>query len=185
MIFFVIIKVFYVFYICNFPDKNKHLKINLEIEMYLKKVLFFLLLLSCSFGFATETITLEDAVQLALQMIGASDVPSSISIYANSFDAKQHIINYIGEWNQKQTTTNNKITYSDATAFLTDTLGNLIDIISYVLIAFAAISLIVSSIMIGIITYTSVIERTKEIGLLRSLGARKKDISRVFNSETM
>jgi len=130
-------------------------------------------------------LTRDDALQLALQMIGASDVPSSISIYANSFDAKQNIINYINAWNEKETDTNNKITYSDATAFLTDTLGNLIDIISYVLIAFAAISLVVSSIMIGIITYTSVIERTKEIGVLRSIGARKKDISRVFNSETL
>ncbi len=129
-------------------------------------------------------ISSEDAMELALQMIGASIVPSSISIYTNSFDAKQNVINYIGEWNKKDLAVKNKISYSDATAFLTETLGNLIDIISYVLIAFAGISLVVSSIMIGIITYTSVIERTKEIGVLRSIGARKKDISRVFNSET-
>jgi len=131
------------------------------------------------------TLSDEDVKQLMLQAIGASDIPVSISIYTKSFDAKQNVINYITEWNNSTKTANNKITYSDATAFLTDTLGNLIDIISYVLIAFAGISLVVSSIMIGIITYTSVIERTKEIGVLRSIGARKKDISRVFNSETL
>ena len=130
-------------------------------------------------------LTKDDAMELVLQMIGASKVPSSVSLYAKSFDAKQNIVNYIGEWNSKSHTANNKITYSDATEFLTETLGSLIDIISYVLIAFAAISLVVSSIMIGIITYTSVIERTKEIGVLRSIGARKKDITRVFNSETL
>ena len=82
------------------------------------------------------------------------------------------------------TVRNNKIVINDSAGFLTETLGTLIDIVSYVLIAFSAISLVVSSIMIGVITYTSVIERTKEIGVLRSIGARKKDITRVFNSET-
>jgi putative ABC transport system permease protein len=130
-------------------------------------------------------LTKDDAIQLALQMIGASSIPSSISVYTKSFDAKTNLINYIGEWNSQPHAANNKITYSDATEFLTKTLGNLVDIVSYVLIAFAGISLVVSSIMIGIITYTSVIERTKEIGVLRSIGARKKDITRVFNSETL
>ena len=127
----------------------------------------------------------DDALQLALQMIGASSVPSSISVYTKSFDAKQNLIDYIAEWNKTSHPANNQITYSDATEFLTETLGTLIDIISYVLIAFSGVSLVVSSIMIGIITYTSVIERTKEIGVLRSIGARKKDITRVFNSETL
>ena len=77
-----------------------------------------------------------------------------------------------------------KIIYGDQSQLITTTLGSIISIISYVLIAFASISLVVSSIMIGVITYTSVIERTKEIGVLRSLGARKKDVSRVFNAET-
>ena len=75
--------------------------------------------------------------------------------------------------------------YTDASELLASTMGNMVDIISYVLIAFAAVSLVVSSIMIAIITYVSVIERTKEIGVLRSIGARKKDISRVFNAETV
>lgn len=126
----------------------------------------------------------DDAIQMALQMVGASNIPSSVSFYASSFDAKKNVISHIDTWNNTEHTANNKIVYSDAAGFLTETLGSLIDIISYVLIAFAAISLVVSSIMIGIITYTSVIERTKEIGVLRSIGARKKDIARVFNSET-
>ena len=130
-------------------------------------------------------LTKDDALQLALQMIGASSVPNSISIYTKSFDAKQNLVDHIAKWNKQSHTANNKITYSDATEFLTETLGTLIDIISYVLIAFSGVSLVVSSIMIGIITYTSVIERTKEIGVLRSIGARKKDITRVFNSETL
>ena len=91
----------------------------------------------------------------------------------------------IDEYNATVETEGEKIVYSDTTGFLTTTLGSLVNIVSYVLIAFAGISLVVSSVMIGIITYTSVIERTKEIGVLRSIGARKKDISRIFNSETI
>ncbi len=130
-------------------------------------------------------LTKDDAIQMALQMVGASDIPTSVSFYTNSFDGKKNVINYINDWNKVEHDANNKIVYTDATGFLTETLGMLIDIISYVLIAFAAISLVVSSVMIGIITYSSVIERTKEIGVLRSIGARKKDISRIFNSETI
>ncbi len=128
-------------------------------------------------------LTKKDARQYALQTLGASDIPVSITLYPTSFDAKDEIGNYISDWNDEHP--DNKITYSDQTAFLTDTMGQLVNIISYVLIAFASISLIVSSIMISIITYVSVIERTKEIGVLRSIGARKKDISRVFNAETL
>ena len=91
----------------------------------------------------------------------------------------------IEEYNSKQINDNLHIVYSDTSAFLTSTLGEMVNIVSYVLIAFSGISLVVSSVMIGIITYTSVIERRKEIGILRSIGARKKDISRIFNSETI
>ncbi len=129
-------------------------------------------------------LTEDDAMQLALQMLGASDLPTSVMFYTSSFDAKKDVMDYINAWNSKTTERNNKIVINDAAGFLTETLGSLIDIVSYVLIAFSAISLVVSSIMIGVITYTSVIERTKEIGVLRSIGARKKDIARVFNAET-
>ena len=112
-------------------------------------------------------------------------MPFAVYFYPTSFDAKQDIIEYINSWNNTEKGKQNKILYTDATEMLTGTLGAIIDMVSYVLIAFAAISLIVSSVMIGIITYTSVIERTKEIGVLRSIGARKKDISRIFNTETV
>ncbi len=129
-------------------------------------------------------ITLEEVLDLALQSVGASSIPTGIFVYPTTFDAKQNFINYVSEWNSSNDGLKNKIVYTDVTGFLTSTLGQLVNIISYVLIAFSSVSLIVSSIMIGIITYTSVIERTKEIGVLRSIGARKKDISRLFNAET-
>ena len=129
-------------------------------------------------------ITIDEVIELALQAVGASSIPTGIYIYPKTFEAKENVLNYIEEWNESEIGQGNNIIPTDATGFLTSTLGQLVDIISYVLIAFASISLIVSSIMIGIITYTSVIERTKEIGVLRSIGARKKDISRLFNAET-
>ena len=129
-------------------------------------------------------ITIDEVIELALQAVGASSIPTGIYIYPKTFEAKENVLNYIEEWNESEIGQGNNIISTDATGFLTSTLGQLVDIISYVLIAFASISLIVSSIMIGIITYTSVIERTKEIGVLRSIGARKKDISRLFNAET-
>ena len=131
------------------------------------------------------TLTTEDAFELALQQIGTSRIPVNIKFYPKNFSAKKEIISLINEYNQTKQNDSEKIVYSDASEFLTSTLGSLVEIISYVLIAFAGISLVVSSIMISIITYVSVIERTKEIGVLRSIGARKKDISRVFNAETL
>ena len=130
-------------------------------------------------------LTVDQVLDIALQMVGASSIPTGIYAYTNSFDAKQNFIDYVNDWNKTETGKTNEIVYTDATQILTESLGQLIDIISYVLIAFAAVSLVVSSIMIGIITYVSVIERTREIGVLRSMGARKKDISRVFNAETV
>lgn len=131
------------------------------------------------------TLSDEDAFDVAMQQIGISSIPVSIKFYPKNFDAKDRIVAMIDEYNTTVDTEAEKIIYSDTTGFLTTTLGSLVNIVSYVLIAFAGISLVVSSVMIGIITYTSVIERTKEIGVLRSIGARKKDISRIFNSETI
>lgn len=129
-------------------------------------------------------MTAEEATNLGLQMVGASTIPTGIYLYPKDFDGKAEVLKLIDDWNASENGAHNKIVYTDATEVLTGTLGELINIISYVLIAFAAISLLVSSIMIGIITYVSVIERTKEIGVLRSIGARKRDIARVFNAET-
>ena len=124
-----------------------------------------------------------------LEKMGVVDLdsPSSISIYPKDFEAKDGIAASIESYNQRQRNEGkeeNVITYSDIVGTMMNSVSTIIDAISYVLIAFVAISLVVSSIMIGIITYISVLERTKEIGILRSIGASKKDISRVFNAET-
>lgn len=111
------------------------------------------------------------------------DAPSSISIYTDSFEGKDAITSCIEEYN-KTADEDSKITYTDYVALLTSSITSIVDVISYVLIAFVAVSLIVSSIMIGIITYISVLERTKEIGILRAIGASKRNISQVFNAET-
>lgn len=111
------------------------------------------------------------------------DAPASISIYTDSFENKDAIAACIEQYNETATE-DTRITYTDYVAMLTSSITTIIDGISYVLIAFVAISLIVSCIMIGIITHISVMERTKEIGILRALGASKRNISQVFNAET-
>lgn len=131
------------------------------------------------------TYTKEQYKDILLQRVGASSTPWSISIFPKDFTAKKAITAHLDAYNKDITEDAHKILYMDAAALLSDTMGQMVDIISIALVAFAAVSLVVSSIMIGIITYVSVIERTKEIGVLRSIGARKKDISRVFNAETV
>lgn len=116
------------------------------------------------------------------------DTPSQIDIYATDFDSKEKVQNIIKDYNKLQQDDGkeeNVINYTDYVGIMMSSVGTIINAISYVLIAFVAISLIVSSIMIGIITYISVLERTKEIGVLRSIGASKKDVSRIFNAETL
>ncbi len=125
----------------------------------------------------------SDIIDLYLQIYGASNIPTGMYFYVKSFEGKDDFMRMIDTWNDKEGVY--KISIADSTSFLTSMLKSLVNIISYVLVAFAAISLLVSSIMIAIITYTSVIERTKEIGVLRSVGASKRDVSRVFNAETI
>ena len=125
-----------------------------------------------------------------LTKLGVVDLnkPSAINIYPKDFKAKDNISNIITDYNNRQTEEGkeeNVINYTDVVGIMMDSISTIIDVISYVLIAFVGISLVVSSIMIGIITYISVLERTKEIGILRSIGASKKDVSRVFNAETL
>lgn len=119
-----------------------------------------------------------------LQVLGATAVPYAISIYPTDFDSKDEVLAYLDAYNTKQDNPEDEIIYTDLASMVTTLSGNIMDAITYVLIAFSSISLVVSVIMIGIITYISVLERTKEIGVLRALGARKKDITRVFNAET-
>ena len=121
-----------------------------------------------------------------LQELGyvSLDSPKSINIYPKNFDSKEKITNIISTYNNEKGE-EYKISYTDYIALIISNITKIINIISYVLIAFVAISLVVSSIMIAIITYISVMERRKEIGILRSIGASKKDVKRVFNAETV
>ncbi len=116
------------------------------------------------------------------------DKPSAINIYAKDFESKDKIKNIIDDYNKNQEeigNSGNVISYSDLVGMLMNSVTDIVDMISYILIGFVSISLVVSSIMIGIITYISVLERTKEIGILRAIGASKKDVTRVFNAETL
>ena len=115
--------------------------------------------------------------------LGATTVPYDIMIFPKDFDAKAEVLAYLDEWNKDKSDADT-IVYTDLADVMTTLSGDIMDAITIVLVAFSAISLVVSSIMIGIITYISVLERTKEIGVLRALGARKKDIHRVFDAET-
>ncbi len=137
----------------------------------------------------TYTANKDASYEKNLDKLAAIDIeePTSINIYPKNFEAKDKIADAIESYNQKQKDEGkeeNVINYTDMVGLMMKSVSQIIDTISYVLIAFVAISLIVSSIMIGIITYISVLERTKEIGILRAIGASKKDISRVFNAET-
>ncbi|MDR0958121.1 MAG: ATP-binding cassette domain-containing protein [Clostridiales bacterium] len=125
----------------------------------------------------------ETNKQAILSYLGGNATPYFIMIYPTSFDAKQQVTDYLDSYNQDKDM-KDKVIYTDLAATITTLSSGIMDAITVVLIAFAAISLVVSLIMICIITYTSVIERTKEIGILRALGARKKDITRVFDAET-
>ena len=129
-------------------------------------------------------LDVDERHEIYMQKIGASTLPKDIYVYPKSFDAKDDIKAYLDAYNSNKLHMDDKIMYMDAATMMTDMVKQIIDIISIVLVCFAAVSLVVSSIMIGIITYVSVVERTKEIGVLRAIGARKVDIGNVFNAET-
>ena len=114
--------------------------------------------------------------------LGGVDLANSIKIYPISFDDKNLVTGYLDAWNDANESA--KVTYTDSLELVINMVNTMIDIISYALIAFTSISLVVSTVMIGIITYVSVVERIKEIGVIRSLGGRKKDVSHLFNAET-
>jgi ABC-type antimicrobial peptide transport system permease subunit len=133
--------------------------------------------------------TTESNATANLQKLGYADldVPVSMSIYLVDFAAKEEFIDYLDDYNAQMEASGNEeqvIRYTDMTGIMMSSVRTIIDSVSYVLIAFVAVSLVVSSIMIGIITYISVMERTKEIGVLRAIGASKHNITQVFNAET-
>lgn len=132
--------------------------------------------------FTLEPLEEESKRQL-LAYIGASNEPYMITVYPQNFETKDQVLAYLDAYNEGKDLAD-RVVYVDLASTLSNLTQGIMDGITIVLIAFAAISLVVSLIMIGIITYTSVIERTKEIGILKALGARKKDITRVFDAET-
>lgn len=137
-----------------------------------------------------EPETTEATYEGNLELLGAADLakPTGISIYAKDFDSKERITNFITDYNNRMVQEGREsdaLEYTDYVGMMISSVSDTIDAISYILIAFVAISLVVSSIMIGIITYISVLERTKEIGILRAIGASKRNISNVFNAETL
>ncbi len=132
----------------------------------------------------------ETSYDTNLVKLGYADInkPYSISFYLKDFESKENFLKFIDDYNQEMQDSGNDdmvISYTDVTGVMIKSVKNITNAVSYVLIAFVAISLIVSSIMIGVITYISVLERTKEIGILRAIGASKKDIARIFNAETI
>ena len=132
----------------------------------------------------------ESNYESNLRKLGYADLakPNSMSFYLKDFESKENFLKFIDDYNQDMLDAGNDdmvISYTDVTGVMIKSVKNITNAVSYVLIAFVAISLIVSSIMIGVITYISVLERTKEIGILRAIGASKKDIARIFNAETI
>ena len=131
---------------------------------------------------------------LTLNNVGGAKLPSSIAIYPVDFDLKEKVLAYLDDWNDKEIITVNgveilkenrsEITYTDTLSIVIAMINTMISVITTALVAFTAISLVVSTVMIGIITYVSVVERTKEIGVIRSLGGSKKDVGHLFNAET-
>ena len=142
-----------------------------------------------------DRTSVESQFKSAIRKVGGNNIPNSISVYPLSFDDKHFVTNYLDQWNDKNITITvgdktlspserEDIKYTDNLELVINLINNMIDIISIALICFTSLSLVVSTVMIGIITYVSVIERIKEIGIIRSLGGRKLDVSNLFNVET-
>ena len=134
------------------------------------------------------TTSVENNASTNLLSLGYQDInePTSISFYFKDFESKELFIDFLDKYNDKMESIDEEkvLKYTDLTGILMSSVKTIVDSVSYALIAFVSISLVVSSIMIGIITYISVLERTKEIGVLRAIGASKKNISSIFNAET-
>ncbi len=147
-------------------------------------------------GETTQGGNISDILTLSLRNVGGNDLANSIAIYPVDFEQKQFVLEYLDKWNEegslvytvdgKDVTVSERsnITYTDTLSIVIKMVSTMINIVTYALVAFTAISLVVSTVMIGIITYVSVVERIKEIGVIRSLGGRKKDVAHLFNAET-
>ena len=142
--------------------------------------------------FSAGNLSAEDMKNSVIRTLGGNDVSNDISIFPIDFDSKDLVTNYLKAWNEDGTITvngvaidnRNDVTYTDTLSLVINLINTMIDVVSYALIAFTSVSLVVSTVMIGVITYVSVVERIKEIGVIRSLGGSKKDVSHLFNAET-
>ena len=145
-------------------------------------------------GSSSATTSSTEVYTLSLNQVGGATLPSSISIYPVDFELKEQVLDYLDAWNNDENITVNdktltkeqrsEITYTDTLSIVITMINTMIKVVTTALVAFTAISLVVSTVMIGIITYVSVVERVKEIGVIRSLGGRKKDVAHLFNAET-
>ena len=141
------------------------------------------------------TVTADDVKESVIRTLGGNSLANEVQIYPISFESKDLVTEYLEKWNGDDAITVNGVTlspsdrqdvkYTDTLSLIITLINTMIDIVSYALIAFTSVSLVVSTVMIGIITYVSVVERIKEIGVIRSLGGRKKDVSRLFTAETV
>ena len=141
-----------------------------------------------------NSISAKDIQKSVVRSLGGNNVANSVSIFPISFESKDLVTNYLDKWNGDEDLVVGGVTltadqrqdvkYTDTLALIIHLINTMIDVVSYALIAFTSVSLVVSTVMIGIITYVSVVERIKEIGVIRSLGGRKKDVSRLFTAET-
>ena len=154
----------------------------------------FMSLLAQMMGGSSSTANNKKYYDVSLRQLGGNDLANNILIFPKTFDSKYKVTDYLDTWNNEgdievngKTISYNereKVTYSDNLELIINMINTMIDIVTYALIVFTALSLLVSTVMIGIITYVSVVERTKEIGVIRSIGGRKKDVSYLFNAET-
>ena len=136
--------------------------------------------LKLSVGSSGKGLDYGEFKRVIIRAIGGNSLSNSVTIYPISFDSKDLVTDYLDKWNDDHA----KITYTDTLSLIISLINTMINVVSYALVGFTSVSLVVSTVMIGIITYVSVVERIKEIGVIRSLGGRKKDVSHLFNAET-
>lgn len=169
-------------YTAAFTEKYMEDNAESEIAEFIKSAVSPSISYSYDFTYDGTTTKIRTQKSLALREVGGNTLPNSISFYSVDFESKDLVTDYLDEWNDEHE--NATIKYTDTLALIISMVKTMMNAVTYALVAFTAISLVVSTVMIGVITYVSVVERTKEIGILRALGARKKDIKHLFNAET-